>query len=214
MSQALIRFHVWDNQNGLKITRWPMKEDYQTLKDLKAVGFARLKLPANSDVDFQFYEIQNGKMVQLGDGEDEIAEKGNEYLIVDKRAGKFYKKLLLLLYFYCYFSDEAAIMSTNVSSFPSTSNSATPTNSANDEGNVAPTREFNLTPRRPPKMARLSSGPAAKMPTKRDHLGFYFHRNRGMIVKKYEEYKPEFQLMFKTVGFFLFALCFINFLTV
>uniref|UniRef100_A0AC34G5H3 Uncharacterized protein n=1 Tax=Panagrolaimus sp. ES5 TaxID=591445 RepID=A0AC34G5H3_9BILA len=53
-------------------------------------------------------------------------------------------------------------------------------------------------------MPRLATGPAAKPPTKRDHLCYYFNKYRLTILKKFEEYKPESPLFFKNVNVYDF----------
>uniref|UniRef100_A0A914QSX1 Uncharacterized protein n=1 Tax=Panagrolaimus davidi TaxID=227884 RepID=A0A914QSX1_9BILA len=186
---SLIKFYAINDENEERKTSWFMKEAVQTLKDLKAFGLQRLKIQ-KTDINFKFYELQKaGKMIELGEGEDEVAENGCNYVIADVRISKT--------------SIETAtpMASNTYATSPSTSTSS------GDNDNNMPfglSRDVNSTPSRPPKLRRLASGPAAKTPTKRDQLSFYFNQRRNVIMEKYAEYQPEIPLLFKTANIYEF----------
>uniref|UniRef100_A0AC34GFH6 Uncharacterized protein n=1 Tax=Panagrolaimus sp. ES5 TaxID=591445 RepID=A0AC34GFH6_9BILA len=188
MSRSLIKFNILNEKNELKKTSWLNTKNYQTLKDLKDFGFSRLKFINSTDKKFKFFEIsKEGKLIELGEGEDEVTELGINYQIVD----------------------EKAIDICGNTATTSTSSEVLPTSSAVDNSSIPPLfditddRTLFSTPR-PPKMPRLATGPAAKPPTKRDHLCYYFNRYRLTILKKFEEYKPESPLFFKNVNVYDF----------
>uniref|UniRef100_A0A914PIZ3 Uncharacterized protein n=1 Tax=Panagrolaimus davidi TaxID=227884 RepID=A0A914PIZ3_9BILA len=84
----LIKFYAINDENEERKTSWFMKEAVQTLKDLKAFGLQRWKIQ-KTDINFKFYEFQKaGKMIELGEGEDEVAENGCNYVIADVRISK------------------------------------------------------------------------------------------------------------------------------